>query len=71
LIKELSLAIARDLRFIVYLYRRIAEISMKPINDAMIDYIQSFIQDIKKNEEVNDETKQKLEREFNDILERF
>jgi hypothetical protein len=57
LIKELSLAIARDLRFIVYLYKKIEEISMKPINDAMIDYIQSFIQDIKKNEKITDEIK--------------
>jgi hypothetical protein len=71
LIEELSLKIARDLRFIVYLYKKIEEISMKPMNDAMIEYIHTCINSTKNDETINKETKLKLEIGFNDIIEKF
>jgi hypothetical protein len=72
LIKELTLAIERDLRFIVYLYRKIEETSIKPMNDAMIDYIQTCINTINKNDEkFSEQKKQKLISGFNDITQRL
>jgi hypothetical protein len=44
---------------------------MKPMNDAMIEYIQTCINATKKDENLNEETKLKLEKGFNDIIETF
>jgi hypothetical protein len=53
------------------LYKRIEEISMEPMNDAMIEYIKKCINDTKNDETINEETKLKLEKGFNEIIERF
>jgi hypothetical protein len=54
------------------LYKKIEEISMKPMNDAMIDYIQNRCINATKNDgTISEEAKLRLEIGFNEIIERF